>query len=682
MTALFLALLLAPLTASAQPAPHDLTLDVPYLPQTEALCGGAATAMLFRFWGDAHATVQQFEPLVDRAAGGIADTALIQAIRERHWSAVRIDGSIDTLRRELAAGRPPMLLIEDRPQRYHYIVAVGIDEQAGVVFVHDPTWGPSRPLSFDKLQRAWEPTGFWTLRVTPEQDRPGSGREAASAGGSASKPPGGDERPRTHCDDLLDAALDEISAQGIGRADAALGAVAAQCPDEAGPLRELAGVRFAQRRWADAATLAQQALARAPGDRYAADVLGSSRFMLNDFDGALRAWNVDGKPTLDSVHITGLSRTRYALVAEAMDLPVDALLTPQAFRLGRRRLESLPDVASTRMSLRPGDDGFAVVDVAVVERATLPRNPVQWAAAGGQAAIEREVGVTVPGRTGQGETWSAAWGWWENRPKVSMQFAAPLVAGPRGVWRVNLAWESQAYGPDAPTLVREKHLLGEAALSSWLTASLRAEASIGIDTWTRVDGTVDRTAHFTGTIDHRLLSDRVATQASVATWLGFGAAPGFSAASVDAGYRSRLDPGPLVTLIRGGISTVSNDAPLALWSGAGEGRGRGPLLRAHALLHDGRIDGSVFGRSLVHATAELQHWTNRPRLVRIGGAVFADTAVAGRRPTFATGHAFQFDTGAGLRLRVPGRSGVLRIDWAHGLRDGADAWVVGWQVNE
>ena len=45
-------------TSEAQPAPQLATLAVPFLPQTEALCGGAAAAMIFRFWGDRHADVQ------------------------------------------------------------------------------------------------------------------------------------------------------------------------------------------------------------------------------------------------------------------------------------------------------------------------------------------------------------------------------------------------------------------------------------------------------------------------------------------------------------------------------------------------------------------------------------------------------------------------------------------------
>ena len=42
----------------------SLAIDVPYLPQTDALCGGAAAAMVFRYWGDAHADAQDV-----RAAG-------------------------------------------------------------------------------------------------------------------------------------------------------------------------------------------------------------------------------------------------------------------------------------------------------------------------------------------------------------------------------------------------------------------------------------------------------------------------------------------------------------------------------------------------------------------------------------------------------------------------------------
>ncbi len=183
ITAFFFSLALSgssELIAGQVPGDTGVSLDVPYLPQTEALCGGAAAAMLFRYWGDRHASVQQFAPLVDRKAGGIADDDLTKALRDRRWSAVRLAGSVATLRSELAAGRPPMLLLEDRPLRYHYVVAVGIDGQG--VSIHDPTWGPSRHLPFDRLLAAWKPSGFWTLRVTPGDARPTQVSTTAAAG--------------------------------------------------------------------------------------------------------------------------------------------------------------------------------------------------------------------------------------------------------------------------------------------------------------------------------------------------------------------------------------------------------------------------------------------------------------------------------------------------------------------
>src|SRR5438093_426253 len=218
MLSLFPSLIVALSLAAATPEPVQATaplaaepaiaLNVPYLPQTEAMCGGAAAAMVLRYWGDAHAGEQQFDALVDRRAGGIATTTLVAALEQRQWRTFRTAASVDALRDELRAQRP----------------------------------------------------------------------------------------------------------------------------DSAGPLRELAGVRFAARRWHESASLAEQALARDPRDEYAWDVLASSRFMQDDVAGALRAWNRIDKPRVDTVQIEGLSRARYALVADALALPAGALVSEETFR--------------------------------------------------------------------------------------------------------------------------------------------------------------------------------------------------------------------------------------------------------------------------------------------------------------------------------------------------------------
>src|SRR5262249_33347451 len=298
--------------------------------------------MVFRFWGDRHADVQQFQSLVDARAGGIADTTLVDAIRARGWNAQRLDGSIATIREQLDEGHPLILLIEDRPLRYHYVVAVGRDDE--YVFVHDPTWGPARRLVVSELVRRWRPTGFWTLLVMPDEGaKSASGRDNLTGrdtvkGVAYERTSTDDRRGVTVCDRLLAQALDKIEAEGPGVADQTLDTVINQCPGDGAPLRELAAIRFAEHRWRDAADLAQRALARNTEDSYAWDVLGSSRFLQDDPDAALQAWNHIEKPKLDSVQIVGLSRTRYTMVAQIAGVTPNTLLTAQQLSLATRRL--------------------------------------------------------------------------------------------------------------------------------------------------------------------------------------------------------------------------------------------------------------------------------------------------------------------------------------------------------
>src|SRR4029077_14022052 len=102
------------------------------------------------------------------------------------------------------------------------------------------------------------------------------------------------------------------------------------------------------------------------------DVLGSSLFMQNDDVGALRAWNQIGKPRVNRVRIEGLHHTRYQTVAEVMAIQPNMMLTAGLFNRARRRRSELPDHATTRLAVRPEADGFATVDVVVVELAAVP----------------------------------------------------------------------------------------------------------------------------------------------------------------------------------------------------------------------------------------------------------------------------------------------------------------------
>jgi hypothetical protein len=690
--------MLTTLTAALSLA-ASLAIEVPYLPQTDALCGGAAAAMVFRYWGDTHADVQQFAPLVDRRAGGIASDVLAVAIRSKGWRTARIDGSLEALQVRMREGEPVIVLLPDRGKLYHYVVVTAVSDDA--VVVHDPAWGPSRSIRAPEFERAWQAAHYWSLVIRPpdtqvlvvsgfsrtvsnggsEKTRrayDATASDAADAGRVLLDPPRDlSTRPIDTCDARLNRAVDEIRRRGIDQADALLADVRTVCPNAAGPLRELSGVRFAQRRWHDASALARDALRLDPHDSYALDVLGSSLFMQDDAIGALRAWNQIGKPRVNRVRIDGLHHTRYQTVAERLAIQPNMLLTAELFERARRRLDALPDRAAARLAVRPEADGFATVDVVVVELAGVPRGAVEWAGAAARATTNREMATALPGADGQGGVWSATWRWWSNRPGVSVGFAAPHVGDLPGVWRFEGAWQSDTYrtATSSPTVESRTH--GSLSVSDWLSGGVRYQISTGLDSWSGGQKTVSIGA----ALERVAFGDRLSLSIESAQWTPLNSGSAFRSVGAHAIARSSAEMHGWVVRASAGFERVSDAAPFALWPGAGEGQVRGTLLRAHPLLSDGVVDvggSSAFGRTLTSGGMELQRWFERPALVRLGIAGFADLACASRRADSGR-TPIHTDVGTGLRIAIPGTPGVLRADVAHGLRDGANALTIGWQ---
>jgi hypothetical protein len=94
-------------------------------------------------------------------------------------------------------------------------------------------------------------------------------------------------------------------------------------------------------------------------------------------------------------------------------------------------------------------------------------------------------------------------------------------------------------------------------------------------------------------------------------------------------------------------------------------------LRAHPLVTDGELRLDRIGRQMIYSSGEAQRWWQGKARIRIGAAAFVDAARIDRRA--APGALTDVDVGIGARLAVPGVAGVLRIDVAKGLRDGATA---------
>jgi hypothetical protein len=626
--------------------------------------------MVMRFWGATGVYAETFAPLVDQSAGGISGQALLDALRSRGWQAVSFGGDRDQVQSHLEQGRPVIVLIEDRPSRFHYVVIVGWLN--GRVILHDPARAPFRVVDEKTLIETWRQSDYWTLVALPaagglrtHEDASSVVREAAK-GNALLEPSEPSTPPTAACAPMIAEGVRLAGAGEVEGARRVFEAAADACPASPAPLRELAGLHAIASRWREAAVDARKALERDNADAHSWRILATSLYLEGDQDGALEAWNRIGEPLIELVKVTGLQRTRYPVVADAIALPPQTLLTVRGLRTAKRRLAELPSVQAARITYLPGENGRSEIDAAILERPLVPTSVAALAASGIRLFTDRTVAAAIASPTGGGEVWSAAWRWETHRPRVELGLIVPATFG--GTVGLSVFNERQTYA-DAATAIEARRGASFHA-SDWTARGLRWEALVGVDRW----GDGGRSLSLGLSSEQRLLDDRASLLArvsrltgSVNTWtLGAGA-----------NWRSRLSNEGNVWMARVGFDVAGARAPLALWPGAGTGQGRSELLRGHSLLTGGVIRDGVFGRRLAHAGAEWRHWLQpKRRPLRIAPALFIDVARASRGLALfdRRGH---LDAGAGVRIVVPG-AGVLRVDVARGLRDGAMALSAGW----
>lgn len=646
-----------PLHAQEGAAPLPL-LDVPFISQSEALCGGAAAAMILRYWGERGVSAETFAHLVERTAGGIRTGTLTGELQRLGWTAVGRRGTAEDLRAELSRGRPVLALIEDRPSRFHYVVVVGWHPR-GVV-LHDPARAPFVAMSTEAFVRKWHAAERWMAVIVPAADRARSdeAREVAAD----PEPP--EFMAAGACGQAVAAGIRYARANDLDMADRTLAAALA-CPEA---LRELAGVRVLQKRWSEAEDLAAAAIAAGDEDPYVWKVLATARFVRDDRLGALAAWNRTDEPRLDIVAIDGLTRTRHRVVERLLRLDPGTVLTPAHLVRARRQLTLLPPAASARLDYVPVGSGLAEVRAVVAERPVLPHGALPLAAAGLVAAATRELRVRTGSLAGGGDAISAAWRFWPDRERVGFGVETP---GPGGaIWSVDLFSERQ---PFTDVAVPQSERTGaHAGAAAWLTDRVYLRLSAGVDEWKRratlasADGRV------------RVLSpdDRVEIGAGVRRWMGD---DGFTLVDVGARLRltsdrpSRARPsgGSRVVLGELGWQGATGRTPLDLWPSGDTGHASATPLRAHPVLDGGRLRTERLGRMLAYASVEGQRWWAGRGPVGIGAAVFGDAAWTSRR---LSGPPLKdVDVGLGARLSVAGVPGVFRVDIGKGLRDGAAA---------
>ena len=202
--------------------------------------------------------------------------------------------------------------------------------------------------------------------------------------------------------------------------------------------------------------------------------------------------------------------------------------------------------------------------------------------------------------------------------------------------------------------------------SNWLNALTRVRLGGGVENW-------DETGYLgRSTVDVRVLTrdSRFNLHGGGEFWRG---SETFSRADVElTAMSSSVRSGPLY-VARAGASAGSARLPPLLWFAGDTGQTREPLLRAHPLVDDGRLRIEQMGRHLLSASVEAQYWW-APSILRTAVAAFVDgVRTTGRLDAQPRG---DVDAGIGVRLALPGASGLIRVDVATGLLHGGPRWTV------
>jgi len=645
-------------------AEGGVVLDVPYVPQSEDMCGAAAVTMVFRYWGATDVRMSDFEPLVARDGSGIAASDLHRAVSGMGWETVSFAGDLKAISDQLSRGRPVIALIAVGGGRFHYVTVVGLLENA-VVF-HDPAISPYQRTDTRDFEREWAESGYWTLLVLPPE---GDSTRADALGDEPA--------PATAWTADDDGACGPSVAEGVALARAGDGmaarrvltAAATACPASAAPPRELAALELKEGRAEEAVPLARRAVELGPGDRHAWELLAASYYLTGDDVVALDAWNRVAPVVVDGVTVGGPSRTRQTSILGLAGARPDQILTANALRLGRRRLALLPAATSTRLDYRPLGDGHVEVTAAVAERPLIggvTQLLVQQAAG---VLGDRGLDLRLASPLGAGELWTAGFRWPEPRRRFAFSLILPVGTPVGGTVRIGTVLATETYAFQAET--REDRRLTEVAFETWLTPRLRTSTSVALDRW----ADRGRYASLGADVLVVLWDDRATLRVEGAGWSG---ASSFARGSAEVRLvSSERRHGPVLSG-RLGVSGATAAAPYMLWPGAGTGFGRPTLARAHPMLTDGRFNGSLFGRSLLHGGLEVVWWTGWGPL-DLGAAAFSDLAVAEKRPEPFQGTDAQVDVGVGIRIGLLGQH-AARLDVAHGLRDAAFAVSAGMEV--
>ncbi len=486
-------------------------------------------------------------------------------------------------------------------------------------------------------------------------------------------------------DALVAAALAHGREERLSEAAAALDRAIALEPSRPEAWVERGGVRFLENRYEDAIADLSQALARG-NDPYARDLLASALFLAGRTDAALAQWNLLGGPRLRTLSITGLERTKDAVARREISIGEGDVLGNDGLRASQRRLEETQVFDQVTLRPIPRGDGQADLEVALSEQHGFFASPVEAVIRAGVDALQERVRIRYANVLGRGLTVGGSYRWAANRPEASVFLQAPRPLGLPVYLRVQAFRGRQAYAlDDGLGSTRRgfelslRHVVdGRTVVQGGLRLKDRAFSA------PRLDAPPGLIAGLEARVERRLLDghlDRLDLAASAFRAAhAFGSDLAFTKAGLELSYQRhlsapeqvRIEPSVLAVRLR--LGWGGDGVPLDEMFAPGGSPDMELPLRAHRQTADGVLGATPIGRSLVLGNVEWRRRLIGSGPVPVGVVFFYDGAWIGR---VADGRGTAFhDIGMGLRIGLPG-SGIVRVDFGHGLTDGKNAIFVG-----
>jgi hypothetical protein len=204
---------------------------VPFFAQDDFLCGPATLAMVLTAAGK-EASVESLTPQVYLPGRqGSLQAEMMGATRRAGLVAYPVTPTMEALMRELAAGRPAIVLLNlsfRLAPVWHYAVVVGYDQDDRKFIVRSGR-KPRDEWSYAFLEFLWKDSGYWALLALKPGELPATAREAEFSGSVAAlENAGGRREARESYGALLERwPRNLVGLFGLGNVEYALGDLAA-----------------------------------------------------------------------------------------------------------------------------------------------------------------------------------------------------------------------------------------------------------------------------------------------------------------------------------------------------------------------------------------------------------------------------------------------------------------------